>query len=115
MLLVLVLGGGLLGVALGAVARASYGPQSWPDSRKFGLLIAVLPTAGLVGLLLPLAHYGIRLPVCVYLVSLLTGYTVVAMLEAGPALANHRLSKRRTLGHRIRYLSALTAACQALK
>src|ERR1700733_705788 len=85
MLFVLVLGGGLLGVLLGAVARASFGPRSWPNSRQLGLLIAVLPTAGLVGLLLPLAHYGIRLPVCVYLVSLLTGYTVVAMLEAGPS------------------------------
>ena len=84
MLLTLTVGGGLLGVLLGGTARASFGWRSWRDSKKLGLLIAILPVAGVIGLFLPIPHYGRRLPLCVYLVSLLTGYIVTAMLEAGP-------------------------------
>jgi hypothetical protein len=97
MLFVLVIGGGLLGVSLGIVAREGYESRSWPESKQLGLLIAVLPTAGLIGLFLPLPRYGSRLPLCVYLVSLLTGYIVTAMMEAVPGVDEHPVEPPRPL------------------
>jgi len=95
MLFVLVIGGSMLGVSLGIVARAGYGPEGWPDSKKLALLIAVLPTAGVIGLFLPLPGYGSRLPLCVYLVSLLTGYIVTAMMEAAAGIDEHPVEPPR--------------------
>jgi hypothetical protein len=85
MLSVLIIGGGLLGVLLGAALRASDGPRGWSDSKKLILLVAVIPGAGVIGLFQALPGQGSRLPqLCGYLVSLLTGYIVTAMLETPP-------------------------------
>lgn len=81
----LVVGGGLLGVLLGAVVRASYRPRGWSASGKLFILLAFLPAVGVAVLLPPLPGLGSRLTqLYCYLASLLTGYIVTAMLEDGP-------------------------------
>jgi hypothetical protein len=82
MLSVLVVGGGLLGALLGAIARATLGAKEWSNSKRISLLLAIMAAAACVGWLHSFPGQRSRLPqVACYLVSLITGYVVTAMLE----------------------------------
>jgi hypothetical protein len=80
--LVLVVGGGLLGALLGAMARATYGPAEWSNSKRISLLAAMIVVAGITASLHSFRGQHSRLPqLACYLVSLITGYIVAAMLD----------------------------------
>ncbi len=100
---ILVVGGGLLGLLVGGVAQAAYG-RARPDLQKILLLVAILVAAGIAVLFLSLPGEKSRLPqLYCYLVSVMTGYVVAAMLEedlridADSAFASPRLTAETCL------------------
>lgn len=94
MLVAIIIGGGLLGLVLGAVGRASFGSRACSTSRKVGLLCAIMVGLGIVALFHALPGQASRLPqLCCYVLSLVTGCIVTAMLKDEPEKTPVYLSK----------------------
>jgi hypothetical protein len=93
---IVIAGGGILGVLLGGIARVSY-RQGWPDSKNISVSIVALAGAGVAGLFQVLPGQGSWLPLLYgYLVSVMTGYVVTAMLEVDPGIKSVPAGVART-------------------
>jgi hypothetical protein len=76
----LIIGGALLGVVLGAAVRFGFG-----SGVRLKALLAIAAAAGVIGLFPVIPGHTSRLPqLFCYVISVLTGYIAIAMLDANP-------------------------------